>query len=202
MQETSMRRSIYFSLFLPLVLLHAPAARAELQRFRLNPDASQISVRIDDPFGNLVNGTLRLGRGEARGDLDRLTETASVSLVIDAASYNSTIGLRDQDVQEYYLQVKQYPLIRFEGTGVVKTEQPRSSAEPWLITLKGQLELHGVKREVLLPVRFFYQTNKIVAQGQLRLLLEEFNIAVPRLLFLKAGNNVEVDFRIVGERQP
>jgi hypothetical protein len=32
--------------------------------------------------------------------------------------------------------------------------------------------------------------------------LEEFNITVPRLLFLKSGNQVEVDFSIVGERQP
>jgi polyisoprenoid-binding protein YceI len=123
-------------------------------------------------------------------------------LTIDAPSYNSNIGLRDQDVQEYYLEVKQYPTIRFESTGVVNTERPRSNTEPWLITFKGDLELHGVKREIQLPVRVLHQGSKIVAQGQFQLLLEKFNIAVPRLLFVKAGNTVQVDFRIVGERQP
>jgi polyisoprenoid-binding protein YceI len=201
-QKNSLRLSIYFSLLLPFVLIHEPLARADIQRFRLTADGSQIRTAIDDPFGNVVNGTFRLTSGEARGDVERLAETASVSLTIDAPSYNSNIGLRDQDVQEYYLEVKQYPTIRFESTGVVNTERPRSNTEPWLITFKGGLELHGVKREILLPVRIFHQGSKIVAEGQFRLLLENFNIAVPRLLFVKAGNTVQVDFRIVGERQP
>jgi len=197
-----MRGLPYFLLVLPWVLLHPSSARADVQRFRLNPDASQISATIDDPFGNRVNGTLRLDRGEARGDPDRLAETASVSLMLDAASYKSNLGLRDHDVQENYLEVKQYPVIRFESTAVVKTEQPRSGADPWLLTLNGEIELHGVKRQILVSIRLFHQTNKIVAQGQFELLLETYNIAVPRLLFLKTGNKVQVDFRIAGERQP
>ena len=32
--------------------------------------------------------------------------------------------------------------------------------------------------------------------------LEDFNIRVPTLRFLKAGTQVDVEFRIVGERQP
>jgi polyisoprenoid-binding protein YceI len=202
MQEHSMRRLTCFLSVLSLVLLHASSAPADVQRFHLNLDASQISATIDDPFGNRVNGTLRLNRGEARGDPDRLAETASVSLVLDAASYKSNLGLRDHDVQENYLEVKHYPVIRFESTSVVRTEQPRSGSDPWLIILNGVLELHGVKREILVSIRLFYQTNKIVAQGQFALLLEDYNIAVPTLLFLKTGNKVQVDFLIAGERQP
>jgi polyisoprenoid-binding protein YceI len=193
----------YFFLFISLVLsLLSSSAFAEVQRFRLDPNQSQIAAKSKDPFGNLVNGMFRLRQGEASGDIDRLAETASVSLVIDAGSYNSNIGLRDQDVQEYYLEVKQHPVIRLDSTGIQKSERPLSLKEPWQITLKGRLELHGVQREVIVPVRLLYQTNKIIAQGSFRLLLEEFNITVPRLLFLKSGNQVEVDFSIVGERQP
>jgi polyisoprenoid-binding protein YceI len=193
----------YFFLFISLVLsLLSSSAFAEVQRFRLDPDQSQIAAKTKDPFGNLVNGMFRLRQGEASGDIDRLAETASVSLVIDAGSYNSNIGLRDQDVQEYYLEVKQHPVIRLDSTGIQKSERPLSLKEPWQITLKGRLELHGVQREVIVPLRLLYQTNKIIAQGSFRLLLEEFNITVPRLLFLKSGNQVEVDFSIVGERQP
>jgi len=177
-----------------------PSAVAELQRFRLSPDESQIATKITDPFGKVVDGTFRLRQGEAQGDPDRLAESASVGLVIDAASYNSNIGLRDQDVQEYYLEVKQHPVIRFSGTAVEKAE--RTSKEAWQITVKGRLDLHGVQREIVVPVRLFYQQNRIVAQGSLRLSLEEFNIAIPRLLFWKAGDQAEVNFRLVGERQP
>jgi polyisoprenoid-binding protein YceI len=198
-----MRRGLRFIWILSLVLTSSSAGGfAQLQRFRLIPDESQIVTKVKDPFGNIVNGALRVRQGEARGDVDRLQESGSVSLVIDTASYSSNIGLRDQDVHEYYLEVAQYPVIRFDSTGIQKIERPPSPEDFWQITVRGRLELHGVQREVLVPVRLHYETDKIIAQGNLRLVLEDFNIKVPTLLFLKAGNQVDVDFRIVGEREP
>ena len=198
-----MRLGSRFIWILSLVLTSPSApALAEVQRFRLIPDESQIVTKIKDPFGSIVNGALRVRQGEARGDIDRLQEGGSISLVIDTRSYTSNIGLRDQDVQEYYLEVQQYPVIRFDSTGIQKIERPRSPEDLWQITVRGSLELHGVKREVIVPLRLLYQTNKITAQGNFRIVLEDFNIKVPTLLFLKAGNQVDVEFRIIGERQP
>ena len=198
-----MRCRSHFIWILSLVLISPPAPTlAEVQRFRLIPDESQIVTKIKDPFGGIVNGALRVRQGEARGDIDRLQEVGSVSLVIDTASYNSNIGLRDQDIHEYYLEAQQYPAIRFDSTGIQKIERPRSPEDAWQITVRGRLELHGVQREVIVPLRLLYQRNKIIAQGNLRLVLEDFNLRVPTLLFLKAGNQVDVEFRIVGEHQP
>ena len=198
-----MRCRSHFIWILSLVLISFSAPTlAEVQRFRLIPDESQIATKIKDPFGGIVNGALRVRQGEARGDIDRLQEVGSVSLVIDTKSYNSNIGLRDQDVQEYYLEVQQYPVIRFDSTGIQKIERPQSPEDLWQITVRGRLELHGVQRDVLVPLRLLYQRNKITAQGNFRFVLEDFNIRVPTLLFLKAGNQVDVEFRIVGERQP
>ena len=198
-----MRRGSCFIWILSLVLISPSAPTlAEVQRFRLIPDESQIVTKIKDPFGGIVNGSLRIRQGEARGYIDRLQEVGSVSLVIDTASYNSNIGLRDQDIHEYYLEAQQYPAIRFDSTGIQKIERPRSPEDAWQITVRGRLELHGVQREVIVPLRLLYQRNKIIAQGNLRLVLEDFNLRVPTLLFLKAGNQVDVEFRIVGEHQP
>ena len=194
-------RCFLWILSLVLVSPSAPAL-AEIQSFRVIPDESQIITKVKDPFGSFVNGALRVRQGEARGDIDRLQDVGSVSLVIDTSSYNSNIGLRDQDVQEHYLEVQQYPVIRFNSTGIQKIERPQSPEDLWQITVRGRLELHGVQKEVIVPVRLLYQTNKITAQGSFRFGLEDFNIRVPTLLFLKAGNQVDVEFRIVGERQP
>ena len=198
-----MRRGLCVLWILSLVLISPSApALAEVQHFRLIPEESEIVTKVKDPFGNIVAGVLRLRQGEARGNIDRLQEVGSVSLVIDTSSYNSNIGLRDHDVQEHYLEVQQYPVIRFNSTGIQKIERPQSPQDLWQITVRGRLELHGVQKEVIVPVRLLYQTNKITAQGNFRLVLEDFNIRVPTLLFLKAGNQVDVEFRIVGERQP
>ncbi len=189
-------------LLAPLLVLNPPPkAFAESGRFRLNPEASQISASVKDPFGNPVTGTLRLRQGEARGEVNRLLDTASVELTIEAASYNSNLGLRDQDIHQNHLEVKQYPRIRFESTGIVKFDKPGSPDEPWFVTLKGRLELHGVKREVVIPIRLLYQSDKIIAQGEFRFLLEDFKITVPQLLFWQAGNEVAVEFRIIGARE-
>jgi polyisoprenoid-binding protein YceI len=198
-----MRCAGCFIWILSLVLISPSApALAEVQSFRLIPDESQIITKVKDPFGSIVNGALRVRQGEARGDIDRLQEVGSVSLVIDTSSYNSNIGLRDQDIQEHYLEVQQYPVIRFNSTGIQKIERPQSPEDLWQMTVRGRLEIHGVQREVIVPLRLLYQTNKITAQGNFRFVLEDFNIRVPTLLFLKAGNQVDVEFRIVGERQP
>jgi polyisoprenoid-binding protein YceI len=194
-------RCFIWILSLVLIFPSAPAL-AEVQSFRLIPDESQIITKIKDPFGGFVNGALRVHQGEARGDIDRLQEVGSVSLVIDTSSYNSNIGLRDQDVQEHYLEAQQYPVIRFNSTGIQNIKRPQSPENLWQITVRGRLELHGVQKEVIVPVRLLYQTNKITAQGNFRFVLEDFNIRVPTLLFLKAGNQVDVEFRIVGEHQP
>jgi polyisoprenoid-binding protein YceI len=180
--------------------LTSPPALAEPQRYRLNPAESQITAQIADPFGKIVAGGFRLTQGEVQGDPTRLLESASVSLVVDTASYDSNIGLRNQDVVEYYLEAKQYPVIRFSGTRIEKAET--TAKEAWQITLTGRLDLHGVQKEITVPVRLLFQQNKLVAQGSLRLSLADFKIAVPQLLFWKAGDRVEIDFRLVGERQP
>ncbi|HWO41039.1 MAG TPA: YceI family protein [Candidatus Eisenbacteria bacterium] len=172
---------------------------AELLRFGLNPKESKIVTKVADPFGKPVSGVLRLRHGEARGDPDRLKETAAVYLTIEAGSYDSGIGARDQDIQEYYLEARRYPLIRFDSTAVQKIERHSSPKAPWQMTVEGRLDLHGVQREVIVPLRLVYDGNRIVAEGSFRLFLEQFKIAVPRLLFLSAGNEVQVDFRIVGE---
>jgi hypothetical protein len=59
-----------------------------------------------------------------------------------------------------------------------------------------------VQKEITVPVRLLFQQNKLVAQGSLRLSLADFKIAVPQLLFWKAGDQAEINFRLVGERQP
>ena len=181
------------------LFLFQVSALAEVQRFRISPQESHIITKIKDPFGNIVNGRLRLRHGEAAGDPERLQETGSVNLLIDASTYNSNLGLRDQDVQEYYLEVQQHPTIRFSSSALVKVERSAPSAESWQISLRGILDFHGVKKEISLPVRLRYEGKKIIAQGRLQILLEDFKIAVPSLHFGKAGNQVEVEFIIVGE---
>jgi polyisoprenoid-binding protein YceI len=171
----------------------------ELIRFKLLPQESQILTQVPNPFG-IVKGELTVREGEAEGDTQDLQGTGRVRLTIDAASYNSNIGLRDEDVHENYLEVEQYPLIAFTSTGIEngkKTPSPEKARE---FTIKGILELHGVKRELRVPVKLTQEGKRITVEGNTRIMFDDFNITTPVLLFIRSGNHAEVSFRFVGEQ--
>ena len=179
-----------------------PSALGEILRLRLLPRESQILTEISDPFGQTVTGEFTLQEGEARGEIKDLKGAGWVRLTIDAASYNSKLGLRDQDVQDNYLEVKDYPVIVFTSTGVEDVKEARSPKETWQFTVRGILDLHGIKREIRVPVRLAHRERKIMVEGSTKILLKDFNIAVPSFLFFRSGDQVEVKFRFMGEQQP
>lgn len=175
-------------------------ALAEVQRFRLKPEESRILTKIKDPFGNIITGSLRVREGEVSADPDRLKETGMVNLVLLATSYDSDLGLRDKTVREDYLEVQQYPTIRFSTVEVMKVERSAPVEKGWKMWVRGTLLLHGVRKEITVPVEVRDDGKKIAAQGRLQIHLEDFKMVVPSLLFLKAGNQVDVEFTIIGER--
>lgn len=195
---------IYGPVTIVLIFCLAPpflaASAAELIRFRLVPQESRVLTQIAHPFG-AVKGELRLSEGEAEGQLNDIKNSGRVMLSLEAASYNSNLGLRDQDVQENYLEVKQHPVISFTSTGIEDLRPPVFPDTAWKFIVKGRLKLHGAEREIRVPVKLTYLGRKIIVEGTTKILLKDFNISVPTLLFIRSGDEVEVNFRFVGEQQ-
>ena len=191
------------SLFLLLFTLPAPliSEAGELIRFKLLPQESQILMQVPNPFG-IVKGELTVREGEAEGDTLDLQGTGKVRLTIDAASYNSNIGLRDEDVQENYLEVEQFPLITFTSTGIENGKKTPSPEKPREFTITGILELHGVKKEIRVPVKLTQEGKRITVEGNTIIMFDDFNITTPVLLFIRSSNHTEVSFRFVAEQQP
>ena len=144
-------------LILLLTLASSLASEAgEVVRFRLLPQESQILTQVPNPFG-IVDGKFTVREGEAKGDIQDLQDTGQVRLTIDAASYNSNIGLRDEDVQENYLETEEFPVIVFTSTGIEDVKKSQSQEKAWEFTIKGVLKLHGVERELRVPVKLTQQ---------------------------------------------
>lgn len=195
---------IFRSSILILLLTLAPslASKAgEVVRFRLLPQESQILAKVPNPFG-IVDGKFTVREGEAKGDIQDLQGTGQVRLTIDADSYNSKIGLRDEDVKENYLETKEFPVVVFTSTGIEDVKKSQSQEKAWEFTIKGVLKLHGVERELRVPVKLTQQGKRFTVEGRTIILFEDFNIAIPTLLFIRSGNHAGVSFRFTGEQQP
>ncbi len=194
---------LIFRLFIILQIVtfaaSSSSAGGELLRFRLLPDESWILTYVSHPFG-IVKGEFTLRGGEARGEIKDLDGTGSVKLTIVAGSYKSNIRLRDQDVRGNYLEEEKYPVITFTGTVLEVSKKPNPLHGKWELTIRGMLELHGVKREIQVPVKLTPRGRKITAEGSMSIMLKDFNIPIPILLSLRSNEHVEISFRFVGER--
>jgi polyisoprenoid-binding protein YceI len=193
-------RSSILILLLTLALSLASEA-GEVVRFRLLPQESQILAKVPNPFG-IVDGKFTIREGEAKGDIQDLQGTGQVRLTIDADSYNSNIGLRDEDVKENYLETKEFPVVVFTSTGIEDVKKSQSQEKGWEFTIKGVLKLHGVEKELRVPVKLIQRGKKITVEGRTKILFGDFNIATPIVLSLSSGNDVEVSFRFTSEQQP
>lgn len=193
-------RSSILILLLTLALSLASEA-GEVVRFRLLPQESQILAKVPNPFG-IVDGKFTIREGEAKGDIQDLQGTGQVRLTIDADSYNSNIGLRDEDVKENYLETKEFPVVVFTSTGIEDVKKSQSQEKAWEFTIKGVLKLHGVEREIRVPVKLTQQGKRFTVEGRTIILFEDFNIAIPMLLFIRSGNHAGVSFRFTVEQQP
>ncbi len=73
-------------------------------------------------------------------------EKSKITVTVDVASINSNHAKRDKHLRgEDFLDVKKFPTAKFESTSVQIIDSKNA-------LLKGQLTLHGVTREISIPV--------------------------------------------------
>ena len=138
-----------------LVVAHAHAA--EPLRFRIQPEASEITFRATS---RLMNAEGRFARfsGDVVADPTALA-SARISLTIDAASIDTGIEMRDNHLRSSdFLEVDRFPTVTFQSVRV-EAAGPRA-------TVVGRLTLHGVTREIAVPIDVQITSGALVARGE------------------------------------
>jgi len=170
---------------LALVMLAGSApARAESLRFRIQPEASEITFRATS---RLMNAEGHFGRfsGDVVADPAGLTG-ARISLTIDAASLETGIEMRDKHLRSAdFFDIERFPTIAFQS---VRVESAGRRA-----TVMGRLTLHGVTREIAVPVDVQITETALVASGEF--IVNRGEYAMNYNSFLNPiGNEVRVAF--------
>ena len=138
-----------------LVLPHA--VEAEPLRFRIQPEASEISFRATS---RLMNADGRFSRfsGDVVVDPAALT-TARITLTIDAASLDTGIEMRDNHLRSSdFFDVARFPTVSFQSV--------RIEAAGRRAIVVGRLTLHGVTREIAVPIDVQITNIALVASGE------------------------------------
>jgi len=128
-----------------LTLLLAASAAAQVETWQLDPPhcAAQFAVRH---MGiSTVRGTFTKVSGTVQYD-KAAPAKSSVDVTIDAASVDSRVEARDNDLRsDKFLDAAKYPTIAFKS----KRVEP---AGPGKLKVTGDLTIHGVTKEAVLDV--------------------------------------------------
>ena len=118
---------------------------------------------------------------------EQKNEIEQISIVVNVATFNSGLSSRDSHMMEV-LDGLTYPRIIFSSSNVQYT--------PDGILVKGKLQFHGVERMIETKVKLEKINHKWMFTGSLPVLLEDYKVERPSLLFVKVDNKIQIDFQV------
>jgi polyisoprenoid-binding protein YceI len=183
-------------------LLFAVPASAKMIKLRVDPVATQIVATVDEPLARIngnVSGSFQVLTGEIDGDPADPVATGHIDIVINATTYQSDNAHRDKVVLRDALETRFYPIIKFVSTGIADLKWDQSNVSG-SATIVGNLTLHGVKREIKVPISAMLANDgSFSADGDYQFDCTDFGITPPRGLFgtVRVGKIVDLNFRII-----
>jgi polyisoprenoid-binding protein YceI len=160
-----------------------PAAAGSLH-FRIQPEASEITFRATSRLMN-AEGHFSRFSGDVIVDPAVLT-SARISLSIDTASLDTGIEMRDRHLRSGdFFDAERFPTVVFQS---VRVEAAARRA-----TVVGRLSLHGVTREVTVPVDVQISDAALVASGEFIVNRGDYGMTYNSFLN-PIGNEVRVAF--------
>ncbi|MDE3184601.1 MAG: YceI family protein [Bacteroidota bacterium] len=146
-------------------------------------------------------GIVSFEAGTAVEDIDAINK--SVTSIFDATSgqyefallvngFEFKRSLMQQHFNEDYLESDKYPKSTFKGkiTNIDQVNFKKDGTYP--VTVKGILEMHGVKKEIETPGVFKVKGDDVSSTATFTILLEDYQIAIPSLVKDKISKTVKI----------
>ncbi len=186
----------------------APAAAPTgVQRFDLRTNGqSRVLFTSDAPL-ETVDGISTSTAGGFTVDLANPSRQLSGRVEVTATTLRTGVDLRDEHLRgENWLDAAHHPSITLELVGTTLAT-PIAPNRPVTARVRGRFTLHGVTREVTVPVTvrliplsgeyagmegIGINADMLRVQGEFHLALTDYGISVPALLRLKVSNDIRV----------
>ncbi len=171
-----------------LVLLAAGAS--EPQAYTVDPAHSAIRFHVDHKL-HASDGHSSAIEGKAIIQPDGKVLTM---IRVPVSSFDSGDANRDSNMRET-LDASRYPFVVFKG--VTSLVLPAAHGKPLPTTIQGELDFHGVKHPVEVPVTLqFADDGTATVKGKMKLSLESYKIERPSLLMIKLDDDCAIEFEL------
>ena len=188
------------TLFLAYGLLACWPRIAIGQEFHVDPNAdNEVRFTSQAPIEEVVGVTDRIDGyvllNGPRLEAGSETEGTQLYLEVDLASLDTGLGLRNRHMRTNYLEVDEFPYAFLEAT-IERIEAV--AAGGFRVNAQGVMTIHGVERQMDIPCDVVERGEGYRIRCAFDLLLSDFGIKIPRLMFLKLANEVrlELDFTV------
>ena len=181
-----------FAVFALAVVL-APAALAQHQIFVVNPDTSEVKIKLNTTH-EVVNGTFHVKSGSI--DFDRTASKISGTVIVLAGSGKTGNGTRDKKMNNDILKVDQYSTVSFTPKTYAGTIAPSDDST---IQVSGVFTLLGTPHDLTIPMQIHIEQSKATAKAQFIVPYVQWGLKNPSFLFWKAENDVAIDLNLVGQ---
>ncbi|HKI44220.1 MAG TPA: YceI family protein [Balneolales bacterium] len=110
---------------------------------------------------------------------------STVQFYIDLTTVSTGVRLRDEHMQEEYLQTDKYPFAQFSGK-IVSSFNP-ASADTQQVTVKGTFKVHNVSHVITVSGKVKISPQKLYVYAAWPVKLGDYNIRIPQVLFMKVS---------------
>ena len=176
-----------------LALLLAPAALAQHQTFAINPDTSEVHMKLNTTH-EIVNGSFHVQSGSIA--FDRSTPEMSGSIIVLAGSGKTGNGVRDKKMTRDILDVQQHANISFEPKSYTGIIAPSGDST---IQITGVFTLLGTPHQITVPTLVHLDGSTATAKAHLVIPYVQWGLKNPSFLIWKADNDVAIDLSLTGQ---
>jgi len=123
-------------------------------------------------------------------------ETNLLDFFVDLNTLKTGIGLRDSHMRENYLETDQFPFAEFTGKLVQLPTLIAGTKTP--VKAVGKFKIHGIEREMEVSGYLTLEQNgKIELNASFEILLADYKIALPKLVFYELAEEQKVTINAI-----
>jgi polyisoprenoid-binding protein YceI len=181
-------------------LLCASVSFAQVQTYKVSSELCSLTFDVSAQL-HQVHGTSNAFSGIITGDPADITG-AKIQISLDPKTFDTDNHSRDKVMREKSLEVDKHPSIEFTSVSIESATKELVVGKATDATIKGTLKLHGMEKEMTVPVKILLEGNKLTADAGMALVLDEWKILRPRVVFFRLQNDINIHFKIVAVKEP
>lgn len=146
-----------------------------------------------------VNFLSKASLNEFNGESDKLNGLIDLSqnlldFYVDLNTLDTGIGLRNKHMRDNYLETEDYPFAEFTGKmSSLPTLNPGTKVP---VTAIGSFKIHGVEQQIEVKGTLSKNSSgELELLGGFNILLSDYNISIPKLVFYELAEKQEVTFK-------